>query len=59
LTLYNILGEKVAHLLNGYVEAGIHEIVFDINDNPVPSGIYFYELQAGEFTAMRKMIINR
>jgi len=55
LNVFNTLGEKVAALLNGQLEAGYHEVSFDAAN--LPSGLYFYEIEAGEFRMMKKMVL--
>jgi hypothetical protein len=55
LTLYNVLGQKVATLVNGRQEAGPHQATFDAS--ALASGIYFYRLDAGSFTKTRKMVL--
>lgn len=55
LAVYNILGEKVATLLNREVKSGVHEV--ELNASNLSSGIYFYRLEAGSFTEVRKMIM--
>ena len=55
LIVYNTLGQKVRTLVNGRQEAGEHSVVF--NSQGLPSGVYFYRLQAGTFTQIRKMIL--
>ena len=57
LTLYDILGRKVATLVNEYQDAGHHSIV--LNGNSLASGTYAYRLQAGSFNASRTMILAR
>ncbi len=47
LTIYDILGRKVATLHDGILGEGEHSIRWDAGD--LPSGVYFYTLQAGEF----------
>ena len=54
LKVYNVLGELIATLVNIIQLKGMYEIVFDAAN--LSSGIYFYRLQAGEFTASHKMI---
>jgi alpha-mannosidase len=52
LTVYNILGQRIASLVDGEVGRGEHEVVWDgrnSNGSPVPSGIYFYEFNAAPY----------
>ncbi len=55
LVVYDILGNEVATLINGNMEAGNHEI--DFNATSLASGIYLYKIEAGEFTAVKKMML--
>jgi hypothetical protein len=55
LAVYNLVGEEVNVLVSGQVNAGFYEIVFDASS--LPSGIYFYKLQAGSFVETKKMVI--
>ncbi|TVQ74368.1 MAG: T9SS C-terminal target domain-containing protein [Balneolaceae bacterium] len=55
LVLYNTLGQQVARLVDGSAEAGYHEVQFDAAD--LPSGMYIYRLEAGDFRANRKLLI--
>jgi len=55
LSVFNILGEKVTELLNGEIPAGYHNVVFDASD--LISGIYFYKLEANNFSKVRKMML--
>lgn len=55
LSIYNLLGEKVAELVNGELTAGYHEVEFLAK--AIPSGVYFYELHAGAFREVKKMIL--
>ena len=60
LEVFNILGQRVATLIDRPVEAGVHEIVWrGINDggSRVSTGIYFYRLRTDEFTESRKMLL--
>ncbi|MBD3170403.1 MAG: T9SS type A sorting domain-containing protein [candidate division Zixibacteria bacterium] len=53
LEVYNLLGQKVATLVDGYQNAGIHAVNWDASE--VSSGIYFYKLDAGDKVLTRKM----
>ncbi len=56
LKIYNILGKEVKTLIaNEYRTAGSHTVTFDAHD--LPSGVYFYRLQAGNFISVKKMIL--
>lgn len=55
LRVYNILGVEVATLVNEEKPAGNYEIVF--NASEFSSGTYFYKLQAGSFSRIKKMIL--
>jgi PKD repeat protein len=57
LSVYNILGQKVASLVNQYLHAGNYEVNFDASG--FVSGIYFYRLDAGNFSAVKKMILMK
>jgi flagellar hook assembly protein FlgD len=57
LIVYDILGREVATLVNEEKPAGEYEVEFD--GNRLPSGIYFYQLKAGQFSETRKMILLR
>jgi len=60
LVIYNILGEKVKTLVNGEMSAGTHTVSWKGNDeagNKVSSGIYFYRMQAGDFTQSKRLTL--
>jgi len=57
LKVYDILGNEIATLFDGYRSVGKHEVTFDAAG--LPSGIYFYTLIAGKFTETKKMILMR
>jgi len=62
LTVYNVLGQPVAALLNGAVKAGTKTVSWNgrtAKGQLAPSGVYFYRLQAGNFTATRKLVVAR
>lgn len=62
LKIYNTKGQKVRSLIQGELESGNHEIAWEgIDDNGknVSSGIFFYKLDAGDFTSVKKMILLR
>ncbi len=55
LKVVNILGEVVAELENSYKDAGRYEVKFDASR--LATGVYYYQIQAGTFTQMSKMIL--
>ena len=55
LKIYDILGNEVATLVNEEKDRGVYTVNFDASH--LASGIYFYKLQAGSFTATKKMIL--
>ncbi|MDO8550213.1 MAG: T9SS type A sorting domain-containing protein, partial [Ignavibacteria bacterium] len=55
LKVYNALGQEIAVLVNGIKEAGNHKI--DFNPSNLNSGIYFYKLEAGNITQVKKMTL--
>ncbi|MGH7494590.1 MAG: T9SS type A sorting domain-containing protein [bacterium] len=55
LTVYDMLGQRVAVLVDKKQPAGYHEIIFQAT--PLPSGMYFYRLHAGSFVETRKMVV--
>jgi len=57
LKVYDLMGREVAVLVDEIKPAGEFAIEFDAA--ALASGIYFYELKAGEFEAIRKMIFLR
>ncbi len=62
LTVFNVLGHKVATLLKTPMNAGSHQIVWngkDANGNQAASGVYFYQLKSGTFNKIKKMILLR
>ncbi|GIW91303.1 MAG: hypothetical protein KatS3mg109_1735 [Pirellulaceae bacterium] len=57
LKVFDVLGREVARLLDQELEAGEHTVVFDAGD--LPSGVYFYRMQAGAVVQLRKMEVVR
>ena len=55
LTIVNILGQQVAQLVNGGMQAGYHQVQFD--GSGLSSGVYFYRLQAGEFMQTKRLVL--
>jgi flagellar hook assembly protein FlgD len=62
LKIYDITGRLVQTLVDGVVEAGRHQTIWDGTNQhgvQVASGVYFYQLRAGEFKQVRKMSLVR
>jgi len=62
LEVFNILGQKVSTLVDGQLEGGQYEVRWNgCNDGGenVASGVYFYRIAAGDFTASKKMVLLR
>jgi hypothetical protein len=57
LVIYNALGESITRLVNEEKEAGKYSVKFDATN--LPSGIYFYKLQAGSFVETKKMVLMK
>ena len=57
LTIYSIVGEKISELVNEFQSRGFYNVKFDASN--LPSGIYIYKLQAGEFSSTKKMILTK
>ena len=60
ISIYNLLGQHVTTLENGYHDPGVYETTWDGTDaagRAVPSGVYFYRLRAGPQTETRKMLL--
>ena len=62
LTIYTLSGQVVRRLVQAHQAAGAYEAYWDGRSafgQPVASGVYFYRLTAGDFTATRKMLIQK
>ncbi|MEE8576129.1 MAG: T9SS type A sorting domain-containing protein, partial [candidate division Zixibacteria bacterium] len=60
LYLYNVLGQEVRQLLNGWMPAGHHLVDWDGLDRDgktVASGVYFYRFRSGEYVVSKKMVL--
>ncbi len=62
LSIYNIRGQKVKTLVDGFEAAGHKRVTWNgksQDGDQVASGVYFYRLEAAEFTAIKKMVLLR
>ena len=55
IKVYNTIGQQVAELINEEVAAGNYDIKF--NASNLPSGVYFYSIEAGNFNQTKKMML--
>lgn len=56
LKVYNLLGNEIKALVNGYQKAGNYEVVFE-NDNNLPNGVYYYQLKTKNSTITKKALL--
>jgi hypothetical protein len=72
LEVFNVVGQRVAVLVDGEQEAGSHSAIFDgsglarhtagrrlDSSSGLASGVYFYRLRANEFVSMKKLLLLR
>jgi hypothetical protein len=57
LKVYDILGKEIATLVNGQRATGSYQTAFDAS--LLSSGMYFYQLRAGEYVQTRKMVLMK
>ena len=57
VSVYDVLGQKVAELVNQEKQAGVHQMLFEAG--ALSNGIYFYRLQTADYKATRKLRILR
>ena len=55
LKVYDVLGREVAALVNGEQNPGVYSVTFDASR--LPSGVYFYRIDSGAYTATKKMVL--
>ncbi|MCR4438093.1 MAG: T9SS type A sorting domain-containing protein [candidate division KSB1 bacterium] len=55
VTVYNMLGQRVAELFHGHLPAGVHTFTFDGRN--CASGVYFYRVEAGDFVGIKRMVL--
>ena len=55
LTVYNILGQQIEVLVNGFRNAGTYELIWDASN--LPSGVYIYRLETGSNVISKKMML--
>lgn len=57
LEVYHILGHRIATLVDGEMEAGTHQVMFDASS--LASGVYIYRLTTGSQTLVRRMTVMK
>ncbi len=57
LKIFDVLGREVATLINDMRPSGLHHVEW--NASAVSSGVYFYELRAGDYRAVKKLIVQK
>jgi hypothetical protein len=57
LKVYDLLGKEVSTLVNDYKQAGTFDVNFDGSN--LSSGVYYYQLTAGELTATKKLMLTK
>jgi hypothetical protein len=57
ITVYNLIGQEVTQLVNKELQKGYYEVSF--NASNLPSGVYLYRLQAGNFAETKKMMLMK
>ncbi len=57
LKVFDLMGREVATLIDGFTDAGSHQVQFDASD--IVSGIYYVRLSSGNFHAMKKIALVR
>jgi hypothetical protein len=55
LTVYNLVGQSVQVLVDGFRTAGDYEVSFDASE--LPAGIYLYKLQVGDYSSVKRMTL--
>jgi len=56
IKVFNSLGQEVETIVNEYLEAGVHSKLYIVN-SALPSGVYYYQLNVGNFTVTKKMLL--
>ncbi|MFA7419683.1 MAG: GDSL-type esterase/lipase family protein [Melioribacteraceae bacterium] len=57
LKVFDVLGNEVSTLVNEFKQPGLYSSQFSILNSKLSSGVYFYRLQAGNFTQTKKLIL--
>lgn len=57
LKVYDVMGREMATIVDGAIDAGSHSVTFDASH--LSSGLYFYEIRAGSFATVKKMLLMK
>ena len=57
LTIFNLKGQEIETIVNGFQTSGEYEINWQAEG--LPSGIYFYRLQVGDFSETKKLVLQK
>ena len=57
LKVYDVIGNEIVTLVNETKPAGAYQVVFDASK--LSNGVYLYKIQAGNFTATKKLILMK
>jgi hypothetical protein len=57
LVIFNSTGQKISTLVNGYREAGLHQVTWDASG--LPTGIYFARIEAADRTMIQKLLLAK
>jgi len=56
IKLFDVLGREIETIVDGYYESGTHSTLYIVNSK-LPSGVYIYQLKAGDFIQTKKMVL--
>ena len=56
IKVYDVLGNEIETIVDEFKDAGFHSKLYIVNSK-LPSGVYFYRIQAGSFTETKKMMV--
>ena len=61
LKVYNMVGQEVATLVDGYQDEGSYSVTFNADDgtSSLSNGVYFYRLESGSFVSMKKFVFMK
>ncbi len=57
MSVYNAMGRQVAEIVNESMSAGSHQVTFD--GSSLASGVYYYRIEAGSFSEMKKFVLMK